>query len=132
MPFCPKCGYEYVPGIETCPECRAALSPEPPPPAPEEIPEAYVRLVTLSDPAAAPVFQGTLQEAGVRVIVRNYGPITGALAAVADDITEDYSVLFVPEHQLEQALRIVEAMEHGPTEWPEGMEPEEEGQAGES
>ena len=68
---------------------------------------------------------GTLQEAGIPVIVQNYGPITGALAAVADDITEDYAVLFVPEHQLEEAQRIVEAMEHEPTQWPEGMEPEE-------
>jgi len=25
MPFCPKCKYEYVPGITTCPDCDLKL-----------------------------------------------------------------------------------------------------------
>ena len=125
MPFCPSCRYEYVEGVQTCPECGAALAPGSP--ATEEGPTSeYVRLVTLSDPAAAMVFKATLNGAGIPAIVQTHGPISGELAVVADDITEDYAVVFVPEDQLEEALRIVQEMQSGPTDWPPGMEPEEE------
>ena len=123
MPFCPNCHYEYIEGIEKCPECGARLTQAPPPQ--EEVPPEYVRLTTLSDPAAAMAMQVALQEAGVPVIVQTYGPVTGALAAVADDITEDYAVLFVPEDRLEEALRLVQSMETQAPQWPEGMEPED-------
>ena len=25
MPYCPKCGYEYVAGAKVCPDCQASL-----------------------------------------------------------------------------------------------------------
>jgi len=28
MPFCPECRYEYVPGIENCPDCHVSLVAE--------------------------------------------------------------------------------------------------------
>jgi hypothetical protein len=124
MPFCPNCQYEYLEGIELCPECHTPLQPGARPEQ-EDLPPEYVRLVTLSDPAAAMVFKGTLSEAGIPVIVHTYGPTTGLLATVADDITEDYSVLLVPGDRLEEALRIVQEMESGETDWPAGMEPED-------
>ena len=34
MPFCPKCRYEYVEGVEVCPDCGVALVDE----LPEEEP----------------------------------------------------------------------------------------------
>ena len=125
MPYCPNCNYEYVEGIEVCPECRTRLRPGELPEEQEVPGEDFVRLITLSDPAAAMVFKGTLNQAGIPVVVQTYGPATGMLAAVADDITEDYAVIFVPGERLEEALRIVQAMESGPTQWPEGMEPED-------
>ncbi len=123
MPYCPNCSYEYVEGIEVCPECGAQLRPGEPPE--EAVPADYVRLITLSDPSAALVFRGTLNEAGIPVIVQTHGPTTGLLAVTADDITEDYAVLFVPADRLEEAQRLVQAMQTEPTQWPEGMEPEE-------
>lgn len=36
MPFCPGCKYEYKPGVETCPDCGAALV--------EELTEEHVEL----------------------------------------------------------------------------------------
>lgn len=28
MPYCPRCEYEYAPGVETCPDCGARLVDE--------------------------------------------------------------------------------------------------------
>jgi hypothetical protein len=127
MPFCPNCRYEYVEGVQTCPECGANLAPGSLAAEAEGEPKVeYVRLMTLSDPSAALVFRATLGEAGIPAIVQTHGPISGELAAVADNITDDYAVLFVREDQLEEALRIVQEMQSGATQWPPGMEPEEE------
>jgi hypothetical protein len=127
MPFCPNCRYEYVEGVETCPECGANLTAGSLAEEVEgEAKSEYVRLITLSDPSAAMVFRGTLNEAGIPVVVQTHGPISGELASVADNITDDYAVVFVPEDRLEEALRIVEEMQSGTTQWPAGMEPEEE------
>jgi len=41
--YCPKCGVEFVEGVETCSDCGVELTPEPPPE-----PEAkYVEWVTV-------------------------------------------------------------------------------------
>ena len=123
MPFCPNCKYEYVEGVTACPECGAELQPGAPP---EEEPGMdYVRLTTLPDPSAALVIKASLAEAGIPAIIQTYGPISGELAGVADNITEDYANVLVPEDCLAEAQRILEAMESAPAVWPEGMEPED-------
>ncbi len=125
MPYCPKCHYEYVEGIARCPECGTSLAPGAPPEPQEEVGPDYVHLITLTDPAAGLVFRAALEEAGIPTVMQTHGPITGPLAAVADDITEDVAIIYVPEDQLEAAQRVVEALEKEPTQWPPGMEPEE-------
>ncbi len=90
-----------------------------------EVPEEYVRLITLSDPAAGMVFKATLESAGIPVIMQTYGPITGVLTELADNVTEDVAVLHVPKDRLDEARQLLEAIQHEPARWPEGMEPED-------
>jgi len=115
MPFCAHCRRGYAEGTKRCPECGGRLTPGP----------EYVRLTKLSDPSAAEVLKGTLAEAGIPAIVQTHGGISGALATVAKSVTDDYAFLLVPEDCLAEAERILAALESGPVEWPEGMEPEE-------
>lgn len=125
MPFCPNCKSEYVVGVTTCRECGAELTAGPlPGDDPARGPE-YMRLVTLADPSAALVLRASLSEAGIPAIIQTHGPISGELASVTSDITEDYAVILVPEDCLVEAKQIVAALESSPVEWPEGMEPEE-------
>jgi rRNA maturation protein Nop10 len=46
MPFCPNCRFEYVAGVERCPDCGAALvdslPPEPTPSPPQHYREAQL------------------------------------------------------------------------------------------
>jgi hypothetical protein len=70
------------------------------------------------------VIRASLAEAGIPAILQTYGPISGELAGVAENITEDYAILLVPEDSLAEAQRLLEALESGKVEWPEGMEPE--------
>lgn len=44
--YCPSCGYTYVEGMATCPDCRAKLLPGEPPNMPQYDPN--VRLVTVA------------------------------------------------------------------------------------
>lgn len=67
MPFCPQCRYEYIEGIQECPDCRIGLVAELPagPAAPPL--EGAVHLVTIYstyDPFEADLVQGRLRGAG--------------------------------------------------------------------
>jgi hypothetical protein len=126
MPFCPNCKYEYVEGASTCSGCGARLATGSLPQEDKPVPGVeYVRLTKLPDPAAALVFRATLAEAGIPAIIQTYGAISGELAGVARSVTDDYALVLVPEDCLADAQRIVQAMESGQVEWPEGMEPED-------
>jgi hypothetical protein len=128
MVHCPVCKSEYRAGMKHCPDCGVELQ-EGPPPSPDpadEQPVALVTLCTVSDPSEAEVIQATLAEAGIPAAVRRHGPITGDLARVTDGITEDYAIVSVPEHRLEEARELLEETRRGHFEWPEGMEPDED------
>ena len=78
MPFCPKCKYEYVEGIEKCPDCDAELVWElPDHKLPFELPaesarhqdllrdEEIVTVFTAKDSIEEEIVRGILESAGI-------------------------------------------------------------------
>ena len=133
MPYCPCCKFEYRPGVTTCPDCgEALLEGTPPRPQPELLPRAETKLVALcrvADPTEADIIKAALLQAGITALVRRHGPLTGELAAVADGVTHDFATVFVTRNRLVEAERVLAEIQSGPVQWPEGMEPDEEGEA---
>lgn len=125
MPHCPSCNAEYVEGVTTCSDCNVALVEGPPVPEAGVYAMQMIALRTVSDPSEAEIIQATLAEAGIPSSIRRHGPITGELGRVTDGITEDYAIVSVPENRLAEAEALLDAIEAGQFEWPEGMEPEE-------
>jgi len=126
LPYCPRCNFEYRPGVVRCPDCGSALvhGTPPPPPSPRET--ESVRLCLVPDPTEAEIIRAALAQAGIPCVLDVFGPITGAyLARVADGATHDYAIIFVTRNRLEEARRVLREITSGPVEWPEGMEPEE-------
>jgi hypothetical protein len=132
MPFCPTCRFEYREGITHCPECGVDLVAELPPAeeaAPPPDPDTeLVELIRMGDPSQAEVIQAALREAGIQTMLKTHGPITGRLASVVDGATHDQGIIYVTRNRLEEARQILEAVQTGPVEWPEGMEPTEAGE----
>ncbi len=122
MPYCPRCKFEYRAGMSRCPECGEALREGSPP---EVQRAAMVRLRKVTDPSEADVIQAVLAESGIPAFVRRHGPITGELSRVTNGMTEDYAIVLVPEDRLAEAEGLLEEIESGEIEWPEGMEPDE-------
>jgi len=126
MPYCPVCSSEYREGVGRCSDCGEELLPGSPPTEAKDESVPLVRLCSRSDPNEAEVIQASLAEAGILAVVRRHGPITGELGRVTDSMTEDYAIVMVSADQVEEAQEILEALEEGDFDWPEGMEPEEE------
>lgn len=78
MPFCPQCRYEYVEGIQQCPDCQVSLVAKLP--SPPHLPSPPVdegaRLVTLYstyDPFEADMLRVRLREAGLYCWLKTTG-----------------------------------------------------------
>ena len=126
MPFCPQCGYEYRPGVTTCPDCGELLSAEPPeepqptdagwPPAdvPEEDEAALEGLSTeplvlvfeTSDEAMATIVKDALQDAGLPVAEEfDRAPRSNGLSLGV--IEGPFLHLLVPESRADEARQLV-------------------------
>jgi hypothetical protein len=78
MPFCPRCGYEYRPEIETCPDCGTTLVEQPPrrnPTLLHEEPEVLVAEV--ANETLAGIWAGLLENEGIPCIVKASGVSIG-------------------------------------------------------
>ena len=73
MPFCPKCRYEYRPGIKVCPDCDLPLKDNLPPEEPEPKAE-YANLVCVATfPYDLPAQEARLrlESHGIRAVMAN-------------------------------------------------------------
>ncbi|MCK5243309.1 hypothetical protein KAR34_12750 [bacterium] len=71
MPYCPKCGYEYQPDINTCPDCNEQLVAFlPPDPNQGELFET-VQLCKVPDEITGMALQSLLRDAGIDANLRD-------------------------------------------------------------
>ncbi len=110
MPFCPDCRYEYLPEIQKCPDCGAALV--------DVLPEIHIDLKNLKwvamQPLSGMVYAKMVTEVLEQRGIPNYiqslfgsgglGQIMGAGFAGAS------AKIYVPEERLKEAAEIQDEM----------------------
>lgn len=104
MSYCPVCEYEYVEGLDKCPDCGAALVDK----LPQE--EEMVSIYIAEDSNEAAIVRGILDEAGIPV-------------AETPDVNHDLDIfnspieeedIHVPKSRADEAKKILEtALEAG-------------------
>jgi uncharacterized Zn finger protein (UPF0148 family) len=107
MPYCPKCGFEYQPGVEKCPDCDVPLVDKLPE---EESPEnvEYVPIRTLPSRLYAEMVQEALKKEGIPSFVKSDDiaitfPSYGTTSAVP-------VALWVPKDKVERSQEIADQM----------------------
>jgi hypothetical protein len=102
MPFCPKCKYEYRPGVETCPDCDVKLVDKP-----REEPEPDTEYLDLVEVAN---FQSDIEAQEARLLLE----ANGIGAVISGDIMHPAAVvlwrnvkLLVTRAAAERALQIL-------------------------
>ncbi len=105
MPFCPQCGYEYIEGKTTCPDCGQALVAElPQPPLPSAEPLAVV--YEAPDESFSSMVKAALREAGLPVTEQVER--TAAYDNIDLSVVGRYSRLLTLQSRAEEASRIVQ------------------------
>jgi len=107
VPYCPKCGFEYQPGIEKCPDCDETLVDE----LPEEKPSEgidYVPLRTLPSRLYAEMLREALEKEGIPSFIKSDDvaitfPSHGTTSAVP-------VTLWVPKDKAERCEEIADQM----------------------
>ncbi len=106
MPYCPKCGYEYLPTVRECPECREPLTAEPPAEQ-QPIQEPLVAVYDAPDEVMQVMVRQVLEEAGIPSVVQP------GLVPWYDDIRFSargyFGQVLVFESRADEARRIIAA-----------------------
>ena len=107
MPYCPKCKYEYQPGVSVCPECGEPLVVElPPEPAPEFVNEPLVAVYDAPDEVMSIMVRDLLEDSGIPVAAQ-----PGRAPTVLDgiDLSQHgfHSRLLVFESRADEARRLI-------------------------
>jgi len=109
MPYCPKCGAEYLPGNTRCSDCDLELVDAPP--KEEEDFDTETKSVLLcqtNDLINAEILEEALTEQGIPCLVKSsagsysgFGSISQVMKGV---------MIFVPEAALDKAIEIAETI----------------------
>jgi hypothetical protein len=105
MPFCPKCKYEYKPGIEICPDCDEKLVDSLPEEELEFDEEVELALLcTTSNVIHIDFLKEALKDSGIPCLVKREAPTIYGSGAVGSAFFG--ARIYVPKDKLEEAKRI--------------------------
>ncbi len=108
--YCPDCGGEFVPDLETCPDCGVALTTAPPA---EPSHDAPVEIFTCADRALLPLVRATLSGAGIE-----HQEIERSLStAIIGEITH-VTVVLVHPGDAARATLLLDKMDEGKPQLP--------------
>lgn len=112
MPFCPKCGYEYIENVTTCPDCQVPLVPilnndHPNDHSDENVP--FKALPDLPGRVYADMVIGVLEERGIPCYVRSDGVMDAFGIAGTGPVSRGFRI-FVPENRYQECIEIQHQM----------------------
>ena len=114
MPFCPKCRYEYVEGVERCPDCDVRLVPrlhDPEPTREEEQAEELVPCWQAENTIEADAACCLLREEGIPCMVQKSGGYDNAapyLSLILGGSPQMTYLVIVPESKAAQARGVLD------------------------
>jgi len=113
MPYCPKCQFEYLPEVQRCPDCGAALvSALPPQVRPDTRGIEDVLLCTVGGEMEAAVLRGRLKDEGIpsRAQLSDVTPLIGVpvMSLPAQEVK-----VFVKRRDLARARMVCDAAARG-------------------
>jgi len=104
MPFCPKCKYEFVEGLDKCPDCNAKLV--------EQFPEEYevsikwVQLSILSSPIMAEMVKEALENRSIQSFIKT-DVLNAVFLAKGTSTPGSFAKIFVPEEDKKSAEEVL-------------------------
>jgi len=110
MPYCPKCGAEYLPGNTRCPDCDVELVDSGPKEETEdfETETVSVLLCHTNDLINAEILEEALTEQGIPCLVKSsagsysgFGSVSQVMKGVR---------IYVPEAAMDKAIEIAETI----------------------
>ena len=108
--YCPQCDGEFVPELETCPDCGVALTAAPAaePPHPEP-----VEVFSSADRTLLPLARATLSEAGIE-----HQEIERDLSSAIMGSIEHETVIYVGPDDAKRAALLLDEMDEGEPQLP--------------